>query len=270
MKRSSVALIVLALGGLWYAFSAPTLLYRYRLRVDIDTPNGIKSGSSVIETRVLNQTAWLPDMPVIGTRVIGEAVFVDLGDGRSVIAILASGPTAMEDVDFRSAVPNALGIYGWGDVHKLKAALASAKGAGLPLALSRDAMPTVLTFKDQKDPRTTEVIFASKSIERQSGPQDLSGDPPWGNRAVAIDRFAEVFGQGYGLNTMSIDIVPEGIWPLNQLGLSFPEFLTGAPVTAEIRARLPGLEDQQHWNDVLNALPWNPDRLLAGSGVFIK
>ena len=69
--------------GFWGMFG-PSYTYRYRLIVEIDTPEGIKSGSSVIETRVRdNGRAWwnLPDMRNLENTTRGEAVFVDLGHG---------------------------------------------------------------------------------------------------------------------------------------------------------------------------------------------
>ncbi|MFN0193062.1 MAG: lipase family protein [Aestuariivirga sp.] len=66
----------------WLAiqFIWPTHTVRYRLTIDVETPQGIKSGSSVIAVDYVRHWALLPDTAVITTEVTGEAIFVDLGD----------------------------------------------------------------------------------------------------------------------------------------------------------------------------------------------
>src|SRR5262245_578483 len=84
--------------------SGPVYTYRYRLTVEVDTPEGLKSGSSVIETTVQDNTeSWgPPESRMVRSRTKGEAVFVDLGSGKHVIALLAMGPTATDDPEFNS------------------------------------------------------------------------------------------------------------------------------------------------------------------------
>jgi hypothetical protein len=246
MKRNGLVLlgISVVLFGIWYALAAPALLYRYRLTVEIDTPNGTKSGSSVIETRVFEQTAWLPDMPVTGTRTFGEAVFVDLGEGRNAIAILARGPTAGEDVEFRTIVPGALGIRGWGIRAGMKPALAKALQAGVPLPVPSGATPTIITFKDQNDPLSVTVLHSNAS-----------------------DQFAGTFGFGYALKGMTVEIVPAGIWPLNQLGLPFPQVLTGVPVSWVIEEQLPWIKKLKD-QGLATSISTFPDKLTVNVPYF--
>ena len=71
---------------------APTVTYRYRLTIEVETPQGLRSGSSVIETTIRDTTGAVlstPEARTISSKVRGEAVFVDLGEGRNVVAILA-------------------------------------------------------------------------------------------------------------------------------------------------------------------------------------
>jgi hypothetical protein len=61
---------------------------RFRLSLEIDTPTGLKSGSSVI-TASFQETSWgLPEATGVRSYLRGEAVFVDLGGGKSVIMLL--------------------------------------------------------------------------------------------------------------------------------------------------------------------------------------
>ena len=91
--------VLTLLGG---AIAAVTLLgcgatggrlpdYRYRLTVEVDTPEGLKTGSSVIEvkTAVAGRNS-IPTPGVISRRAHGEAVTVDLGERGILFALLRS------------------------------------------------------------------------------------------------------------------------------------------------------------------------------------
>ncbi|NMW31963.1 hypothetical protein HKD42_07815, partial [Altererythrobacter sp. RZ02] len=61
----------------------PTPDYRYRLTVEVETPEGLKSGSSVIEvqTNIAGEYS-IPTPGRVSQRLRGEAVTVDLEDGQ--------------------------------------------------------------------------------------------------------------------------------------------------------------------------------------------
>lgn len=64
--------------------------YRYRMTVEIETPTGLKSGSSIIE--VSSSIASKDAFPIpsnVSTQVHGEAAAVDLGAGRVLFALLS-------------------------------------------------------------------------------------------------------------------------------------------------------------------------------------
>ena len=63
--------------------------YRYRLTVEVDTPQGLRTGSSVIEvaTSVASKLALRPGE--LSWRVRGEAVAVDLPGGKVLFALLS-------------------------------------------------------------------------------------------------------------------------------------------------------------------------------------
>lgn len=64
--------------------------YRYRLTVEVETPQGVRSGSSVIEVQWnVGGTIWSTQRSA-GFRVKGEAVAVDLPDGQTLFALLRS------------------------------------------------------------------------------------------------------------------------------------------------------------------------------------
>lgn len=134
---------------LWGWVAYPSYSYAFRLIIDVDTPSGIKTGSSVISL------TWRSQMPIgprsAVTQVKGEAVFVDVGGGRHVIATLGFGPKGAEDKleslafeAFRRA----------GRPMDIKA-LAKAQGSA---PLTGDLVPTLVTFTDLNNPTTARVV----------------------------------------------------------------------------------------------------------------
>src|SRR3979409_2172758 len=72
--------------------------HKYRLTVEVETPQGLKSGSGVLAVH--------PDRSYSRgghTRTIGDAVMVDLGGGKNLIALLAhldSGKLDLDDINY--------------------------------------------------------------------------------------------------------------------------------------------------------------------------
>src|SRR3569832_202568 len=102
MKRGRlIALAIPVLFVLGFAASYP-LLYptytvRYRLTVNAMADGQPHSGSSVIEVRVSRQPQWIAEVGPWAFRSRGEAIFVDLGAGRNVVAFLNPGPSEGKD-----------------------------------------------------------------------------------------------------------------------------------------------------------------------------
>ncbi len=69
--------------------------YRYRLTVEVDTPEGLKSGSSVIEVATSKGSKYsIPSPGALSYKVRGEAVTVDLGSRGLLFALLRSDESA--------------------------------------------------------------------------------------------------------------------------------------------------------------------------------
>ena len=83
MKIGFIAIVVILFAGTAYAakdYVVPAT-WRYKITIEIETPEGIKSGSAVREVRAWKNAAKIinPDVSPIEYEVIGEAVVVDLG-----------------------------------------------------------------------------------------------------------------------------------------------------------------------------------------------
>ena len=83
LRLAAVVLIGVCLAGCGKSES-----YRYKLTLAVNTPDGIKRGSSVVEVQF-----WDVSIPARGTmhKLRGQALYLDLGSGaRPLIALLTS------------------------------------------------------------------------------------------------------------------------------------------------------------------------------------
>lgn len=173
--------------------------HKYRLTLEVETPEGRKSASSVLAVH--------PDRSYTRrgqTRTLGDAVFVDLGQGRNLVALLAhiDNKLVLDDMNYV-----ALRAY------------AAAAGKRVPFSeMSRltgtvpvrgELMPVLVSFADPAAPGSARLV------------------PP--------DDAETVLGKGYRLQGLTAEVVPNGYWPLDFGGP------LGEPVTRGIQAKLPWL-----------------------------
>jgi hypothetical protein len=172
--------------------------HKYRLTVEVETPAGIKSASGVVSVH--------PDRGYSRaghTATHGDAVFVDLGGGKNLVALMAHLDKSIE-----TDGTNYL-------------ALRAYKGAGRNVSFNEmnrltgavpvtgALAPVLLTFGDPADPATAHAV----------PPDDLEAS----------------LGKGVHLHGVSAEVVPNGLWPLDFGGP------LGEPVTRGIEAKLPWL-----------------------------
>lgn len=99
-RSISVALLGIALLSLAYcSVSSYSASLRYRLIVEVETPRGAAVGSSVIEITGNRIPGWLANRGGTRGTFRGEAVAIDLPDGRTLFALLRSesGATLPQD-----------------------------------------------------------------------------------------------------------------------------------------------------------------------------
>ncbi len=173
--------------------------HKYRLAVEVETPDGVKSASSVLSVH--------PDRGYSrhgSTITRGDAVFVDLGGGRNLVALLAQLDDRGLDLDGMNYVAlrafNAAGRNtSFNEMNRISGA-APVTGA---------LIPVLATFSEPGDPATMRVVK----------PDDLEA----------------AFGKGFQLRGITAEAVPNGFWPLDFGGA------LGEPVTRGIEAKLPWL-----------------------------
>ncbi|MEN7538512.1 hypothetical protein [Aurantiacibacter flavus] len=215
----AVLALAIATAFLWgWGFFDPGLPdYRYRLTVEVETPEGLKTGSSVIEVKTSVAGRNIVPMPgAVSHRVRGEAVMVDLGARGVLFALLRSDDNFdwASNVAYRLApkMPRVRDAEGRLDSDSdFEAQYATMLEHREPIELPRTfpdvghlknqpARPMLVRFGDIEDPSTVEQV-----------------DP---------DDLAFTFGPGVRLRRITVQ-------------------LTGDPVTKGIVERLPWLPDRR-------------------------
>jgi hypothetical protein len=152
-----VAIAVVALAYAAYTQAYPTYSYRYRITIEVDTTDGMKTGSSVLETRTIQFPRWV----TLGnndyqTTTRGEAVFVDLGSGRHIVALLALGDHA-EYAAHRFFAPRSFLGISWGSTDDVKWSKQFSTMTGRA-KFAGDANPTLITFGNLADPASVKSV----------------------------------------------------------------------------------------------------------------
>lgn len=172
--------------------------HKYRLTVEVETPEGLKSASGVMAVH--------PDRSYSRgghTRTKGDAVWVDLGGGKNLVALLAHVDKSVELDDMNYVALRAYNAAAGGrrvsfnDMNRMSG-IVPVTGA---------LIPVLVTFTDPADPATA--------------------------RAVPPDGVEAALGKGFRLHGISAESVPNGAWPLDFGGS------LGEPVTRGIEAKLP-------------------------------
>lgn len=174
----------------------PVYTYRFRLTVDVQKDGATHSGSSVIELRTRRQPilSMLPEVQEWETAVRGEAVFVDLGSGDHVIALLVGrnhGERGTDGLPSRAILGDKLanmGPAGLLDSLSVMHGRILEKAEGRSYALNENQMPPLIRFSRLEDPRSVERVEPTSVTARVEITQDeirgsLRQHLPW------LDRF---------------------------------------------------------------------------------
>jgi len=170
--------------------------HKYRLTVEVQTPEGVKSASGVMAVH--------PDRSYSRgghTLTRGDAVLVDLGGGKNLLALLAHIDNNSVDLDGMNYV--ALRAY---NAAGRKASFNEMSRMTGAVPVKGTLVPVLVTFTDLNDPGTA--------------------------REVLPDEVEAGLGKGFHVGSISVEVVPNGLWPLDFGGR------LGEPVTRGIEAKL--------------------------------
>lgn len=129
--------------------------YRYRLTVEVDTPEGLRRGSSVIQVKTQDIIGFPgPDAGGIRTSVKGEAVVVDLGRRGLLFALLRDADSIAQ----LSLLPVRVDKGGTGEAagNNLRAMKLVAGRADVP----EESRPILVRFRDISDSKSVEIVDA--------------------------------------------------------------------------------------------------------------
>lgn len=161
LQAAWLALAALTLPACAAAEEDPTPDYRYRLTVEVDTPEGLRTGSSVIEVQQgMGRTTMDGYGPVVRYRIRGEAVAVDLPGGKTLYALLRSGndvdwatrvvPFLSPDQDDENPLDDVLLMEGKQEVPRTWPPVGHLS--------ERPAYPMMVTFGDEGDPTSVTLV----------------------------------------------------------------------------------------------------------------
>jgi len=170
--------------------------HKYRLTVEVETPEGVKSASGVMAVH--------PDRSYSRgghTRANGDAVLVDLGGGKNLVALLAHLDSGKIDLDGMNYV--ALRAY---NAAGRKASFSEMSRMTGAVPVTGALLPILVTFADLGDPATARTVL----------PEEMEAG----------------LGKGFQLRSVTAEVVPNGLWPLDFGGS------LGEPVTRGIGAKL--------------------------------
>lgn len=155
MKKFAVIMLsIFAAAYAAWVIAYPSAVWRYRLTIEVETPEGLKTGSSVIEVQVKDGPSFNPD----GARTVfvrGEAVAVDLGARGVLFALLRSERTtdhAQYVVYETFPWPGGPG----GEITKNGRLFYQALDAKADLRIGQ--LPMMVRFKVIADPKTVEKV----------------------------------------------------------------------------------------------------------------
>lgn len=174
-------MLTMLIAYLVYNLFYPTFTWGQKTTVTVSTPDGLRSGSSVVEVSWWATPSILPDAPDTLYDITGEAVVVDLGNGRYLFALLNRAESVGLEIFGGAEHPTLSRPRGT----LLEMARRVVARTGEARDLPRKHYPLLVTFGDINDPTSL----------RRVNPGDLAAS----------------FGPGYGLNEITLSITDEPI-----------------------------------------------------------
>lgn len=172
-----------------------TYSWRYKMTVNVETPEGVKSGSAVREVKVrLRAEPRDPRHPFRTEKtLIGEAVVVDLGE-RGVLYALLSGHSWNDnhaDMIVFDVFPGPPGLTPEGLEYYSNL-------EGKSAVMKPEQYPTMVTFTDPQDPMTVKPVQEwDRNKEKEL--------------YLVKDDTQELFGKGVQIKNITIEMTDEPV-----------------------------------------------------------
>jgi hypothetical protein len=159
--------------------------YRYRMTVEVNTPEGVREGSTVIEVKTSKGPGFPgPEAAQISTEARGEAVAVDLGKRGFLFAVLNAPFDHPDAGGFAWALLPNLPNKGSG-IEAIRARYDALKNVRGSVELQPNSYPLLVTFGDLRrpdtvaevDPQNLESTFGT-GVHLQSIRVEITDDAP--------------------------------------------------------------------------------------------
>ncbi|KAA0076065.1 hypothetical protein [Tardiphaga sp. P9-11] len=196
--------------------------HKYRLAVEVETPEGVKSASGIVSVHPYR--GYQPSGKVTSR---GEAVVLDLGGGRNLAALMLHDDKGSADFDGANFV--AMRAY---QAAGRKIAFRDVSSQTGAVPVTGELIPVLASFTDLRDASTA----------RRLQPDDLSP-----------------LGAGTRLRGVTVEAVPNGLWPIDFGGS------LGEPVTRGVTVKLPWAASEGEAARALAAIgfPNTPEPAMA-------
>jgi len=130
--------------------------YRFKMTVEVDTPQGLRTGSSVYEVMAFKTSELITGGSSSDSTLKGEALAVDLPGGRTLFALLKTVNPMREDLALMSmAALDPAFRYNRAESAQR---IASDNGARSPAEVTRADYPLLVTFRNLSAPDTVERV----------------------------------------------------------------------------------------------------------------
>jgi hypothetical protein len=161
--RVALRIVAVLCAALALAGCGRSASYRYKLALTLDTPDGVKTASNVVE---INAFDVIIPARGIGHKITGQALYVDLGAGRPpLIALLTrirraadpwpTFPGWGEDAPGEALADKCLGDKKPED---LLDEVEATNKCGRPVAITPADLPDLVTFADANDPKSVMLV----------------------------------------------------------------------------------------------------------------
>jgi hypothetical protein len=139
---------------------APQDIYRYKMTVEVETPQGVRMGSAVRElTYHANKGGWFPlGESRAQMTMMGEAVVVDIAPGRALFALLTG---ASGESDYASRIADRALVdpktgTGWDRTPRIVELWPTAPKT--KHLVNTDPRPQLVHFRDVRDPKSVAAV----------------------------------------------------------------------------------------------------------------
>jgi hypothetical protein len=164
-RRNALGTLACLAMSLLSGCGSPKSEYRQRIIVEVETPSGLRTGSSVIQVRHKQKPKALEHIPGNGFYARGEAVAVEVAPGRILFALL-SPPRSWDVSSYQARLITkalmggaeskpALALPGNGygvDAHKVIGE------SNVEVTLPKRLYPMLVTFQDINDPLSVKLV----------------------------------------------------------------------------------------------------------------